>query len=150
MNMVIEIDDFKNEHAFFSPPVKNTVIEEGSFVKLIYSNSITSLSSVYIQVPFRFLYIERYFNKLKYSFDITTDFYNREIIEKLYLIEKSILEKINIAKKPIFHLYNKLTKGVIRMVSEREHINVPERCIFLKISGVWETQYNYGLTFKFV
>jgi hypothetical protein len=149
MNVVIEIDDFKIEHAFFTPPVKNLVIEESSFIKLIYSNSITSLNCIYIQVPIRILYIERYFNKLKYSFD-NNDFHNREILEKLYLIEKAILGKINIKSEPVLHLYNKLSSGVIKMDTEREHINVPDRCVLLKISGVWETKHNYGLTFKFV
>lgn len=149
MNVVLNIDDFKNEHTFFGTPVKNTVIEHGSFIKLIYSNSITSLSCIYIQIPIRFLSIERYFNKLKYSFDLK-DNHNMEIVKKLCLIENTILGKINIDKQPVFHLYNKLSTGFIRMDIEKEHSNTKERYLFLKISGIWETKYNYGLSFKFV
>jgi len=148
MNIAIHVNDFKNEHIFFCLPVKNTIIKEGKFTKLIYSNSILSLNSIYIEIPIRFLYIERYFNKIKYSFNIE-DFHNKEIIEKLYSIERTILEKINIEKKPLLQLFNKLNRGVIIMDIERDyHLDSRDRCLVLKISGVWETKYNYGLTFK--
>ena len=149
MNIVIGLDDFKTEHAFFSPPVKNMVIEESNFIKLIYSNSIITLNCIYIQVPLRFLYTERYFNKFKYSFDIN-DSNNMEVMKKLYSIELDILGKINIKKTQVLHLYDKLSKGVIKMDAEREHKDAPDKYVFLKISGVWETADNYGLTCKFV
>lgn len=151
MNIVMNIDDLKNEHIFFCPPVKNTIIKDGRFSKMIYSNSLISLNSVYIQIPIRFLYVERYFNKIKYSFDIK-DFHNREIVEKLCALENTILEKINSDKKPVLHLFNKLSRGVIIMDIERDyHLNAQQDiCLILKISGVWETKYNYGLTFKII
>jgi hypothetical protein len=144
----MNIDDFKIEHTFFSSPVKNIVIEGSSFIKLIYSNTLTTLACIYLQVPIHILRVERYFNKLKYSFDYNT-FHNKKIIENLYLIENAILEKIAINnKKPVLHLYDKLSRGAVSMnvLSSTTH----KRCLFLKISGIWETGYNYGLTFKFV
>ena len=148
MNLVMNIDDFKIEHSFFSSPVKNIVIEGSNFIKLIYSNSLTTFASVYIQVPIHILRVERYFNKLKYSFDPKA-FHNKKIIEKIFSIENAILEKINIIdKKPILHLFDKLSRGIVSM--NENSSTTPKKSIFLKISGIWETSCNYGLTFKFV
>lgn len=145
----MNIDDFKIEHAFFAPPVKNIVIDGSNFIKLIYSNTLITLACVYIQVPIHLLRVERYFNKLKYSFDQHA-FRNKNIIEKIYFIENAILEKINIIdKKPVLHLYDKLSRGIISMNEQYSPIT-PKKFIFLKISGIWETANNYGITFKFV
>lgn len=149
MNLVMNIDDFKIEHTFFGSPVKNIVIDgSSSFIKLIYSNTLTTLACIYIQIPIHILRIERYFNKVKYLFDPET-FHNKKIIEKIYSIENAILEKMAIDKKPILHLYDKLSRGVISMSDEHSY-GIQKRCLFLKISGIWETEYNYGVTFKFV
>ena len=154
----MNIDDFKIEHTFFTAPVKNIVIEGSNFIKLIYSNELTTLSCIYLQVPFHLQNVERYFNKLKYSFD-PNNFHNKKLIEKIYLIEKSILEKINIYnKKPVLHLYDKLSRGCASLnahysssqSTSSSSSSITKRCLFLKISGIWETDYNYGLTFKFV
>jgi len=144
----MNIDDFKIEHAFFSYPVKNIVIEGSSFIKLIYSNTLTTLACIYLQVPIQFIKVDRYFNKFKYSFDPNI-FHNKKIIEKIYSIENGILEKINIVdKQPVLHLYDKLSRGVLNMNEDAK--SIPKTLVFLKISGIWESENNYGLTFKFV
>ena len=73
----------------------------------------------------------------------------RDIIDKLRVIEDGILKKINIPDKiPQYKLYDQLKNGNIKVFSETyDKIN---NNFLLKIAGIWETEYEYGLTYKFI
>ena len=94
MNIVIEIDNFNKDHIFLQEPVKNNIIDDSKFIRIIYSNNIFAVNTVYIVFNLHIIQIENYFNKL---------------------------HKIN---------------------SDNEFI--------IKISGIWENEYEYGITYKFV
>ena len=48
MNIVIEIDEFNKDYIFLQEPVKNNIIDDSKFIRLIYSNNIFSVNTVYI------------------------------------------------------------------------------------------------------
>jgi hypothetical protein len=89
---------------------------------------------------------EKYYNKFKCSFNVSN---NKEIIDKLKVIEEDLLKKINIKnKEPQYKIYEQLKNGVLKLFNDIGNKNI---CSFiLKISGVWETSENYGLTYKFI
>ena len=92
------------------------------------------------------LTIEKYFNKYKCSFDIGAHI---NIIQRIKIIEENILHKINIKGKiPQYKIYEQIGNGNIKIFSDNiEHIS---NSFLLKIAGIWETEYNYGLTYKFI
>ena len=68
MNIVIDIDEFNKDYIFLQEPVKNNIIDDSKFIRLIYSNNIFSVNTVYIVVNLQIVNIENYFNKLKFFF----------------------------------------------------------------------------------
>jgi hypothetical protein len=75
---------------------------------------------------------------------------NKEIIEHIRLIEETILKNANIINKiPQFKIYEQFMNGNLKFFSDNiEKIN--NHYFMLKISGIWERDNQYGLTYKFV
>jgi len=60
-----------------------------------------------------------------------------------------ILKKYEIKNKiPQFKIYDQIKNGNIKIFSDIT--NKTSVSFILKISGIWETQMNYGLTYKFI
>ena len=147
MNLTINIDEFDDNNIIFSEPVKNTVMDNSNFIRILYSNSLFTLSGVFIKIQLNLSNIEKYFNKFKCSFDVEK---NKNIINYLTLIESKILDKIIIKDKtPRRKIYEQLNSGNIKLFTDNIFNNLPKLFI-IKISGIWETEYEYGITYKFI
>jgi hypothetical protein len=152
--------------------VKNNMVIDGKFTKLIYSDNYLILNGLYLDMdisidendtsvlsnsisqennhrwkPDTSSYKHNlYFNKNE----------NLKMISDFYSLEKQILErflKYNHEKKePVYTLHNQLRNGCIKYY--REHMipitNQHKKGYFLKISGIWETTNEIGITFKII
>ena len=65
MNVVTTIDNYHINNVFFSDPIKNTVINDSDFVRIIYSNDEVVLNGVYLYVYLANISLESYYNKYK-------------------------------------------------------------------------------------
>ena len=84
-------------------------------------------------------------NSIKNAFNINT---HKELIEKIKLIEENLLKKIEINNKiPQFKIFDQLNNGNIKFFCDS--VSKSNNSFILKISGIWETHTNYGLTYKF-
>ena len=150
MNIVIDIDEFNKDYIFLQEPVKNNIIDDSKFIRIIYSNNIFSINTVYITFNLNISQIENYFNKHKFVFNVKQ---NTKPINQLKSIEESILDKVFINnKKPVFRLYEQLNSGNLKLFKDNlklHKINSDNEFI-IKISGIWENEYEYGITYKFV
>jgi hypothetical protein len=150
MNIVIDIDEFNKDHIFLQEPVKNNIIDDSKFIRIIYSNNIFSINTLYIVFNLHISQIEHYFNKHKFVFNVKQ---NMKPIAQLKYIEDSILDKVVINnKKPVFRLYEQLNAGNLKLFKDNlklHKINNDNEFI-IKISGIWENEYEYGITYKFV
>lgn len=145
MNLVKQINQYDNKSLFFCEPIKNNIMNEGIFIKILYSNENISLNGIYLLVDICDIVCEKYYNKYKCSFNILN---NKDIINNLKLIEEEILKKYNTTKTPCYKIYEQMKCGYIKMYSI---IGIKQTSSFiLKISGIWETPQNYGLTYKFI
>ena len=52
MNIAIPINQFKINNVFYFERIKNTVMNDSNFIRLIYSNSLFSLNGVYVLISF--------------------------------------------------------------------------------------------------
>jgi Zn-dependent M16 (insulinase) family peptidase len=103
------------------------------------------LNGIYILVNFNDITCEKFYSKYKCNFNISV---HKDIIDKLKQIEEQILKKYNTNKIASYKIYEQLKSGYIKIFTDVGNIS---QCSFiLKISGMWETQYNYGLTYKFL
>ena len=148
MNIVKTIDQFDISGVFFSDPIKNNIMNEGQFIRILYSTNTFVLNGIYLLVNFNNIFIEQYFNKFRCSFNLDA---NKEIINKLRALEEEIISKasLNINNKVSeFKLFEQLKSGVIKLFTENNKTN--NNLLVLKISGIWETDNSFGLTFKFI
>ena len=146
MNIVKRIDQYNENNVFFCEPIKNNIMNEGNFIRIIYSTHNLVLNGIYLLVIFNDVICEKYYSKFKCIFSAVL---HKEIINNLKLIEENLLKKSEILHKiPQFKIYEQIKNGNIKIFNDVGNKSI---CPFiLKISGIWETQYNYGLTYKFI
>jgi len=70
MMIVKTIQQYNDDNVYFSESIKNNIINNGNFIRIIYSNELFSLNGIYLHIPLKSERIEPYFNKYRYTFDI--------------------------------------------------------------------------------
>jgi uncharacterized membrane protein YukC len=146
MNIALNMKQFDINNIYFCDPIKNNVVNEGLFIRLIYSTDFFVTNGINLFVPLYDVIVEKFYNKYKCTFNLIN---NKNIIENIIQIEENILKNINIKNKIIKKsIYEQLRIGNIKIFSE----NIDKTNIYLfilKISGIWETDTHIGVTFKF-
>jgi hypothetical protein len=150
MNVVLDLKDIKIPYIHFQESVKNTIIENSNFIRIIYSNELFALNGLYIEFELETTHTERYFNKYKHILSKTSE-KNNAVIARLIELEKEILLKATISakKNPIYKICEHLQSGNIKLFIENNMPLTGNNKYILKISGIWENDDEYGLTFKF-
>ncbi len=148
MNIVLTHNQFNSNNIYFNEPIQNTVMDNSRFIKLIYSNENIMLNGIFLFFNIKIINKETYFKKIKISYDISNSI-NKEILMNIYNIENNILLKYKSTKKPRSILYETLNSGVIKIFQNIDKdINNSNSSFILKISGIWEDDKEYGLTYK--
>jgi hypothetical protein len=146
MNIVKNIYQYNEDCVYFCEPIKNNIMNNGNFIRIIYSTSFFILNGIYISIQINYTSIDKYYNKFKCSFDINQ---YKELIEKLKIIEKGLLKKSGILGKiPQYKIYEQLKNSNIKVFSDS--FDKIGNTFLLKIAGIWETETEYGLTYKFI
>ena len=107
------------------------------------------MNGLYLHIPFINVGHEKYYQKYKFTFDTHV---HRNIITKLVNIEKDILDRTMIdssQKTPQYKVREQLVNGCIKLHLNNTSFDTNNVSLALKISGIWETELNYGLTYKF-
>lgn len=147
MNIALSINQYNINNIYYCDSIKNNVVNDGTFIRLIYSTDYFVTNGVNISVPFTDVAIEKYYNKYKCSFNVNN---NKNSVESIYHIEKEILDKINTNGKIIqMKISEQLKNGNFKIFSENIDKPTNVQLFILKISGIWETENYIGLTFKF-
>lgn len=147
MNIAIPINNFENNNYLFLDPIENTIIKNSIFHRIILSNNLICMNNINIFITLNNISIEKYYNKYKCHIDDKNSIYH-----KILEIENQILDSIFIEDKNIkFNIKEQLISGSIRIFSDKilENKEYNNFNIVLKISGIWETDNEYGVTFKF-
>ena len=147
MNIVKNINQYDEHNIYFSEPIKNNVMIDGFFIRIMYSTNLFVLNGITLLIPLNDIYIEKYYNKYKCSFNVNT---HRELIENIKSIEEKLLKDVNIKNKiPQFKVADQLKNGNIKIFLENIQ-KITNNLFMLKISGIWETATQYGITYKFL
>ena len=146
MNIVKQICQYDNNNIFFCESTKNNVMIEGNFIRILYSTNNFVLNGIYLLVTLNNIICEKYYSKYKCSFNINKHI---DTINSLKKIEEELLQKYDHNNKiPQYKIYEQLSNGYVKIFCDIENKTF---CSFiLKISGIWETQDKYGLTYKFI
>lgn len=145
MNVILIPSQFEKKHIYFYEPIENTIMDNSQFIKIVYSTEDLILNGVYLLMNLTITNKEVYFKKMKYNFDMNI---NKELIKSICLIEQQILENYKVVNKTKkLNIYESLISGSIKIYPPPETTKSPNNFI-LKISGVWENESEFGLTFK--
>jgi hypothetical protein len=149
MNIVKTIEQYNEDFIYFCEPIKNNIMNDGKFIRIIYSTPLITLNGIYISINIYYTSIDKYYNKFKCNFDSTK---HMTIIDKLFVLEEGILKKINIqGKTPQYKIHEQIQTGNIKfLLNNLANTDKISTAFLLKIAGVWETETEYGLTFKFI
>ena len=147
MNIVKTIEQYDDNNIYFCEAIKNNIMNDGSFIRILYSTHHFVINGIYLYINLNDVSIEKFYNKYKCNFNISL---NKDLINNLKVIEENVLKKIIINNKiPQYKIYEQIKNGNIKVFCENNNIKITNLFI-LKISGIWETNTNYGLTYKFI
>lgn len=145
------VENINLNHIIICDPIKNSIMQYSNFYKIVYSNELLSLNGIYIL--FNLNKINQ--NKEKILFEYSD---NKITIDKIANIEEYILNLINSNKNRIYKITELLNNGYIKYCYNDNSINNitcnnlnnVNKSLILKISGLWETKDNIGVTFKII
>lgn len=146
MYMAIPVNQYKSSNIFFGEPIKNTIIENSVFRRIIYSMPEISFNSINIFLIFKDITIRKFYNKWKCIFN------DISVRNSLINIESNILQKLRLNNKnPVYSITQQIQNNMFKIFSDKivpgEFSNYT---VVLRISGIWESEKEYGITYKFV
>lgn len=148
MNLVKNINQYDDSYIIFCDPIKNNIMSDGNFIRILYSTNNFTLNGIYLFITLKDIICEKYYNKYKCIFNINN---HKDLIEQIKSIEENILNKLEYVfynKFPQSKIYEQFKNGYIKFFQEIQ--NKSNASFILKISGVWELNSSFGLTYKFI
>lgn len=151
MFLIIQPKDFNKNFLMLSEKTKNNIMNDGYFYRLYYSDEYGTSKGLFLGFELQQVGIEKYFNKLKCGFNVND---NPNIIGFIKAIEKSILDIIpeKQGKYPAYRIEEQLQNGFIKIfynTNQNTPIKYTSVKLLLKISGIWTSAKEYGVTFRF-
>jgi hypothetical protein len=136
---------------------KRNIIVDGNFTKIIYSDICVTMNGIFAKFPLKITDMDSNMNKNIVAFNPNI-MHNYSMIKTLAEIENKIIDYYNheygINNKCVYILLNQLLTGKIKLYREgsekdmNRHGEIPN--VIIKISGVWETNDEVGITYKFL
>jgi hypothetical protein len=146
MNVVLLYNHFNDVHVYFDEPIQNIIMNNSKFTKITYSNEHVMLSGIYLSLPIKYTKIEDHYKKMKITYDIKS---NKELLQGIYDIESTVLNKYsNNYKTQKKVIYDTLKTGTIKFFPTETNNSLNNKNFILKISGIWENETEYGVTYK--
>ncbi len=62
--LVKNIDQYNEDNVYFLEPIKNNIMNNGNFIRIIYSTSLFVLNGIYININFNYTSVDKYYNKV--------------------------------------------------------------------------------------
>jgi len=163
MNIILDINRFTLGNTYFLDTKRN-IIMDGNFTKITYSNEWFTMNGIYLMFPIEISTIEKNMNKMimRYNAYLPS---NLSIIQDFAKIEYRMLEyykQINNCTRKVSNILAKqLYSGSMKIykVFNYEQYpnkicnnNIPDKSsqYIMKISGIWETTEEVGITYKLI
>jgi hypothetical protein len=174
----LDIDNYNFNNVSFFNPINNAIIENSIFTKILYSTPFFICNNIFINISNECVIYEEKNGKNMYSFIISDaiaeKIYNieQDLLNKYNNNSTHFQDKFNFSnrkyKQPLITINNRIKNNTIKIFynppANNETTNVcniyspnilpsainTKATIILKISGVWENENFYGITFKFI
>lgn len=150
MYISLNTNQYDINNVIISEKTKNNIMTNGDFYRLYYSTEDIILNGLHISFELKNISIEKYFNKIKCIFD--SNDYNNNTVFLLKNIEKKLLERYTgINRDCVYRIGEQLENKFIKIFDDN-YISIKRYKsikFVLKVSGIWSSQNEYGLTFRF-
>jgi len=150
MYISLNTNQYDMNNVIISEKTKNNIMTNGDFYRLYYSTEDIILNGLHISFELKNISIEKYFNKIKCIFD--NNGYNNNTVFLLKNIEKRLLERYRgINRECVYRIGEQLENKFIKIFDDN-YINIKRYKsikFVLKVSGIWSSQNEFGLTFRF-
>lgn len=159
-NIILDMDSIDFQNIYIMEPIKNTIIPNGEFRRIIYSSHYMTLNNITLHLKIPNAKIQKYYQKYKcfLTDDLTTD------VQFLVDLEDHILQNTHHCfKHRKANLLEQIRNGFIKFfytdegnyensVFYNKNSNIITKSesftLQIKISGIWETEDEYGVTYK--
>jgi hypothetical protein len=145
---IISLKDISTDNVFFTDKTNN-IIMDGTFMKIIYSTDYSSYNGIYVESPFIMTEYDIEKKELKYNPYIEN---NRNLVDFFSKLEEDLMwiyaAKYQIQKTPQYCLRGQLVNGFFRIRSSYSTYVSSSSQFILKISGIWETEATFGISYK--
>ena len=152
MFLLLQPNDFHIKNVYCLEKKQNKIMD-GFFTKIIFTNSFMTMNGIFFK-----LVIQKspLIQKTSYFLQFDPNCH-KDIINRLSVIEKQLLLYYttfhNIQKTPVYNLKNQLQNGSVkyyRPFYKEDAYKIQSRgdSYYIKISGIWENQFEIGITFK--
>lgn len=152
MFISVPIQLYNHEYVVFLEKRPNNIWVNAYFTKIIYSCKTVSVNGVYIMINFKLsnvIHIAQTQKPIKCIGILMGTVENINAMESLCQIEQYILrnysEFFNVNKKIVYMIRNSFNNNTFRIY---EKIDKNKSNFVYRISGVWETTNEIGLTYK--
>lgn len=155
MNVAININNFNIVNSNLLDSKKNIITTDGIFTKIMYSTPLFIMNGIFFYFPINVDNIINSNGRYFINFNPNSK-HNNNIIREISIIEDTIIEfykKTNIINKnKTFLLRNQLYTGNIKVYKDTNdpNPNFSNKQFILKISGIWENRFDFGITYKII
>tara|TARA_B110000008_G_scaffold109728_1_gene112747 strand:+ start:415 stop:882 length:468 start_codon:yes stop_codon:yes gene_type:complete len=144
MLLCLRDDEFDKKNILINNRIKNNVINNSYFHRIYYSDDSFILNGITIEFTLKNINIEKHFNKIKINFNKKD---NANTIDNLLSIEEDLMNMFHYGKKRKLLLREQIGNNYIK-INNKIFNQYSEIKLILKISGFWESVYDYGITFR--
>ena len=162
MNIIINTTDLLNETDVLIENriqflnTKRNITMDGEFTKLLFVTEHFSTDSLFLRFPVQLIVDPRITSKsesVKRQMVLNPNSTNQSVITNFTELEKQLLNYYkkykNINKHSIMLLNNNLLTGNIKLFTSSNN-NDKNKKYAIKISGIWESYENIGMTYKII
>jgi hypothetical protein len=148
MWLLLPLSSFREDEVVWTESVPNTLVEEGRFTRLMYSTPEWVMGSVYVSVVSGDPVWRVMGSRWKEGGGLLDCPQGPQIVAQLEALEATLLGQGAVEGK---EAHWGLTECIRRPGSLRAtYATGSPTTLVLRISGVWETRTQFGLTFKFL
>jgi hypothetical protein len=150
--LVLDLYHYDSQCFYYLDSQKNALMD-GLFTKIIYTHSYFTMNGLFFFFPIQHSYIEPMKDKYYVHFDPNLT-QNKAIMDILFKLETQILlhyaSFVNRRKASNMTMYKHLLKGKLRIHEPSPVSSLDVSQYILKISGIWETDTEFGVTYKWL
>lgn len=143
MNIYHTINNLDINNITVCNPIVNKFSNYDKFYKIIYNLNGMTMNSIFLLVDIEYLHISEEHKKYKVIFSIDDN-----TIDKIKKMELALLDKINqyIQKEVVLNCHYNLINN--KCIYSNNAISKKNKRIYIRISGIWESNHQIGLTTK--